>query len=271
MNVTVDKLMLVFFLSFLMVACNGSKENETRVQDSVVVMTDSLQSVGASIYKDTQFYVPGAPVFIQLDSINTQPVTVLPIGSKLLLTYKFPESWLSYGETGFSEPTGMNKQYKDAMHRVHEYYDAFHHGKPYLLPVIHELKYVKLHEKEDTISAGDSLVYSIKYCNYRFPDVGMYECYYAYNSGRYVRTIDYQDLYHDAAGHLILYDRKTKNAKYITIYDQKHDEVWSGSRLFLINKDHSIQLFDVDFGEEETTFSKSYTININQNGEIVVE
>ncbi len=62
-----------------------------------------------------------------------------------------------------------------------------------------------------------------------------------------------------------------KNAKYFTIYDQANDvETWNGYRLFFINKDHLIQLFDVDFGETENSFSKGYRVVIKLNGEIAV-
>ncbi len=263
----------VFFLIFLTVACNGKKGNETIVQDSLVVRTDSLESIEVLSPEDTQFSMPAESACIQLDSINTQPVTTLPVGSKLLLTYKFPEAWLSHSdsETGIYPPTGINKKHMDAIDSVLAYYNRLHHGEKYLLPVINKLEYVKLNEKED-ISPDDSLVYSIKHCNYRLPDFGMYECYYTYNSGRYVRTNGFEDLTHGEAGHLIFYDRKTKNAKYITIYDQENDvETWNGYRIFFIHKDKSIQLFSVDYGEEETGFSKIYKINIHQNGEIVIE
>ncbi len=199
---------VLFFLSLLIASCSDGKEKEMSNHFNDSTMVDSTHAVEVVSANNT-IAISEKPAYIKLDSINTQAITPLPVGSKLLWTYKFPKQWQSHGDEGFSPPEGINKVHKDAMDSVQAYYDRFHAGKSYLLPVINKLEYIKLNEKED-IPSDDSLVYSIKHCNYRFPDFGMYECYYTINSGRYVRTSEYQDFTHGEAGHLILYDRKKK-------------------------------------------------------------
>jgi hypothetical protein len=272
------KIFLCFFcLTLFIYSCtsHSDKQNNAEVKNIDTLSKNPIDTDTSSNIRNFDTVTNSSnhndnKVLYRLESIDSQEVTRLPFGCRTIVTYKFPKKWESEGEEPYSDPKGINKEHNNSIEKIANCYYELNNANSYLLPYISQSEYIKM--GEDDFPSNDSLMYLTKECKYSLPNFGPYECYYSYNSGRYIQTFEHgQDLYNNEVGNLIFYDRLTKGAKYINIYNQWHDgETWNAQRYFFINSEKIIEVFEVVYGETETEFYKSYTIVVKDNGEILI-
>jgi hypothetical protein len=216
-----------------------------------------------------QLFSYGSCLSNSLDSINTKTIVDFPFGCEMLITHEFPKTWEDWGNE--PHPNTEYKPHEREMDNVINCFNKLNGVKSFLLPSIHDIEYVKIGDI-GCCPINDTLLQITRFYKYQLPNIGLYECYYGYNSGHYSQVpagMTPDEVYvSEEAGNLILYNKETSNAKVLNIYSLTYDDYSGAYRFFYIDNDRSIQIFQYYSNEGTMSLEKTYKIIVNDNGRI---
>ena len=191
----------------------------------------------------------------------------LPFGSSLLSRYKNLQRWsgpLNDDTTSKRDPQQMQYQ------KIADSYYAFTQKKSIHAPDIKEIEYVKI--GKDSLTCHDDKHFYEDF-KYRLPDFGSYECYYQTGSF-YNRTVKAQQTLPNGCmyyGNIVLISAKTKKATVLNVYYGRSGELVYFNRMFYINKDSSIDIYESTEFEGETSIRKAFKVTIDKTGGVIIK
>ena len=175
----------------------------------------------------------------------------LPFGCASLTTLKLPKHWEAdpthYGQ--LKQPGSQD--WDDIL----QCFAALHSAKTITPPTVNSLEVLSIGDNFNGAFNLDTLLQrSIDSCRYRLPDIGRYECYYAFN--RY--------------GNLLLLDPETKAGKVLHIYaDDMGGDSHTVLRYFYIDS-NVIAIYEGACYDDGCSLNEAYKIRVNPDGEIVL-
>jgi hypothetical protein len=245
----------------ILTACSGSKTLENKIEKRA-------ETIARNQVKEESLSHPKSNTSKNFRS--TAKTVGFPFGSDILMNYKFPKAWVNNNES--DSIRNINNEMDNKLIKFYNELNAL--GGSVKLPFT-KVTPVKL---DYPWKFNSRLIYQIYNLKYRLPSIGPYECYYVYGevSVQYMikekKGIDFENqkpIWHEA-GNLILFNPITKAAKLLNIYLSVAAPFSGYKRLFYINRDKKIHVYDFETDEEDTTFRQTYLISILDNGEIKV-
>lgn len=183
------------------------------------------------------------------DTVNIPINTHFPFGCADLIKFNYPKRWdgdlENYGH--LQKPIG--KAFEDISMCFH----AINSGKTIQSPLVRKLELIEIGDIFKTANNVDTVMQiSIDNCRYRLPNIGIYECYYAYQ--RY--------------GNLILLDPKTKEGKLLNIYaDDLGGDSHTTLRSFYMDK-NEIRIFEGACYDDGCSLDEKCKVVIHADGTI---
>ena len=132
-------------------------------------------------------------------------------------------------------------------------------------PVIKEIEYVKIGDKDDRYCYCEDNNVLMNSFNYRLPDIHGFQVYYSTKQGcdaRYTWNMD------EICGNLILVDTISGQAKLINVFLVGYGDQHIAYRYFTIDENYNITIFNAAAYEEGFSMAKKYLITINSEQEI---
>ncbi|MDB4998992.1 MAG: hypothetical protein JWR76_69 [Mucilaginibacter sp.] len=251
---TISGLVWCVFSSYPIKAGN---ENKNNLNDGKVVQKQAVKNTSVSNL-----------------IIDHTPITSLPFGSPLLVSYKFPKNWKNYLKDDKSDLlTNTHKTFE----KCRAYYRHLVDAKVIVkAPIIKSTKYFHIGEDADLLKYEKKFKAEFKY---KLPDMGHYQVYFEYERVPmdYIYKLmdtanSFDKLYYEYAN-LVLYDVQIQRATILNIYHSySFKEPTSGElRLFYIDTNKSIQIYEGAEGELDSAMEKAYSVEIEDNGKIIIK
>ncbi|WP_018342361.1 hypothetical protein [Cytophaga aurantiaca] len=229
---------LIGIISFLMIISCTESTN----QSEKIVTNDSIQKK-LSDKKDSLETIVVIDTFLFKE---------LPLGYADLFAFKFPKRW----ESGTAENDGdnnpKNSDYGNANDNFLYNKGQYYYSENYFsLPSYSNIIDTSLVGKDST---GLRIVKNIKF---RLPDFKQYKVYFSY------MLQPYNDVYVGEYGNLILYDRKTKDIRFVPIYLFEAKFEYCAQQYFYIDKDYTIRLRSFSW-DEPYIYMNAKSISLEQ-------
>lgn len=256
---------LLFIATVFFICCNNNEreKDETDSNSNKVITNDSENETGSN----------SASILIDP---KTKKV-ILPFGSGLLENIKLPSDWDETDSTGLLTAEGKT------FNKISQYYIDVNGNSTGVFKNTLEIKSFSVLNLSSMADFNASLLQSVSNIKYQLPDMGPYQCFYAYNVAKEVphvyvdssgkkKEYDYENTpeYYDSTGNLILYNKISKTAKVINIYSQVLIPFQVDIRLFYINSKNQIMLFRYLGEEIYGSLSEEYRISVKENGEVEI-
>lgn len=187
----------------------------------------------------------------QANTTIIQINTNFPFGCAELTKFKYPKHW-----EGDPENYGhLKKPYGQEFDHIGQCFDAINFAKTIKSPKPQTLEILEIGDNfKQAHNLDTSMQRSIDSCRYRLPNIGIYECYYAY--------LHY--------GNLLLLDPVTKNGKLLNIYaNDLGGDSHTILRYFFIDK-NIIQIYEAYYYDEGCSMYEAYNIIVHTDGEIEI-
>jgi hypothetical protein len=284
------KLLLLPFL--ILFVSNNYAQNTGRISGVLADSTDrtALQYATVSIYKAgdsilsayTLTDVKGEFSFARLsldqrysDSVKTERTT-FPFGPAMLVNTKFPDYWV--------HDDSSRTYFKNVSDSIVQYYHRLNtnntHVKDLALGglLIEVVKSTGSSYEDDSVVFNRALITAVSNLKYRLPDIGPYQCYYAYNesaerpgfpsdkNGKRNETYEETPSYYTSAGNLVFYNPLEKSVKVLNIYHTIQIPFEIREKWFYIDR-NAIRIFRIYGDEEGTSMKEVYRIKINSKGD----
>jgi hypothetical protein len=184
--------------------------------------------------------------------IDTNHIAInatLPFGCAELTTLKYPTQWegdpKNYGQ--------LQKRHDVQFKNIAKCFNDLHVGPLITAPLPQKMELIEIGDLLQNANNVDTAMQkSIAHCRYRLPNMGIYECYYAYQH----------------YGNLMLFDPKTNVGKLINIF--ANDLGGDGTtmlRYFNITQ-NEIYIYEAYCYDDGCRLDEKYKIIVDANGTI---
>ncbi|MDB5011168.1 MAG: hypothetical protein JWQ06_1957 [Mucilaginibacter sp.] len=262
------KSVLLIVFTIVITSCN-TKTKSVKTTDSAkkkvaqskaiqAAQSDSTKSIASTDSMKTDVATDTVEV------ISDYPITPLPFGPPLLITYTFPAGWEHPLEDEYGKSKNSDEQ---AVFKVEKWFEHFYYTKSIKAPPINKIIHVKL--GDDSLIINDKRQFKSGF-KCRLSDIGLYQCYYWYSSADVISKLETP---YDI-GSLVLYNPKNEEATILNIYTQHGDggpDIGNFYRYFFINKNYQIAIFEKYNNESQVEMRKSQEITIKYSGEISIK
>jgi len=204
---------------------------------------------------------------------DSDGITMLPFGSKLLTTYKFPKNWQP---TDYNDENPVLNKNDEYLNKLYNYYSKAGKIESINGPEIISRVYIKL--GNDSLLVKDQREFKNNF-KFRLPNIDKYELYYVYDEYNYdpknynpVIASKDDEIYMEV-GSLIFYDPTTKTANILNVYyNISYPEIeYHSDRFFYVGSNKTIKIFESNGDESGNSFETTQQISVLTGGKIIVK